>query len=76
MTSVEKDGLMRGPDMNLINLCGASPSDIIVAGGVSQLDDISTLASKGFGAAVIGRALYEGSISLPEAILSGKGCEL
>jgi phosphoribosylformimino-5-aminoimidazole carboxamide ribotide isomerase len=75
MTSIEKDGLMHGPDMNLINMCGGNPSDIIIAGGVSQLDDVNTLTTAGFEAAIIGRALYEGTISLPEAICKGKRCE-
>jgi phosphoribosylformimino-5-aminoimidazole carboxamide ribotide isomerase len=72
MTSTEKDGLMIGPDLDLANMCDSSCGDIIVAGGVSQPDDVSVLASAGFGAAIIGRALYEGTISLPEAIRKGK----
>ncbi|MGY5853063.1 MAG: 1-(5-phosphoribosyl)-5-[(5-phosphoribosylamino)methylideneamino] imidazole-4-carboxamide isomerase [Candidatus Thorarchaeota archaeon] len=73
MTSVENDGLMCGPDSRLNQLCGSDLSDIIVAGGVTRLEDVQYLATQGFNAAVVGRALYEGTLSLSEAIAMGRG---
>lgn len=74
MTSVDTDGLLEGPDMSLSSVCGAKVSDIILAGGVTTLEDIRTLALQGFEAAVVGRALYEGEITLPMAIETGRRC--
>jgi phosphoribosylformimino-5-aminoimidazole carboxamide ribotide isomerase len=72
MTSVEMDGVMKGPDIGLITSSGKPLSDIIIAGGVASLEDIQSLSSMGFEAAVIGRALYEGALELPDAISAGR----
>jgi phosphoribosylformimino-5-aminoimidazole carboxamide ribotide isomerase len=72
MTSVNKDGCMNGPDTKLAKKISTKKSDIIIAGGISSIEDILDLASKGFEAAVIGRALYEGAFNLSEAIMVGR----
>ena len=44
------------------------PIEIIASGGVSTIDEIKTLAEIGIGGAIIGKALYEGSISLKDVL--------
>jgi phosphoribosylformimino-5-aminoimidazole carboxamide ribotide isomerase len=71
MTSVERDGSLEGPDPQLSSISD-NLSDIIVAGGLTTVSDIEYLAQSGFGAAIIGKSLYENLISLPEAIQIGR----
>ncbi len=74
LTSVENDGTMTGPDRDLADTCESYLDDIIIAGGVTSLEDVEFLSSKGFGAAVIGRSLYEGTLSLNDAIAAARRC--
>jgi phosphoribosylformimino-5-aminoimidazole carboxamide ribotide isomerase len=74
VTAIARDGLMSGPDLVLLeNVRKAVPDAAIIAsGGVSNLDDIRQLASFGYDAAIIGRALYEGAFSLSEALATAE----
>lgn len=68
-TDVSRDGTQSGPDLTrTAALARAVPIPVIASGGVSSLDDIRALARAGVPAVVVGRALYEGSFTLPEAI--------
>jgi phosphoribosylformimino-5-aminoimidazole carboxamide ribotide isomerase len=72
-TDIAKDGMMAGPNFGaLAELQAATRLPVIASGGVSTYDDIRKLvAAKTFGA-IVGRALYEGAITLPEILnLSG-----
>jgi len=46
---------------------------VIASGGVTTIRDLAGLAAAGCHGAIIGRALYEGRISLPAAIAAGRG---
>ena len=61
---------MSGPDYDLLESVRAAVpgAAIIASGGVSSLVDIHELASRGFEAAITGKALYEGAFTLPEAL--------
>lgn len=63
-TSVERDGMMQGPDLTAtLNLAQAVSIPVIVSGGVSSLDDLKQIRkekSSGLAGAIVGRALYEG----------------
>lgn len=65
-TDVSKDGMLEGPNLEWYGaLRRAFPeADLIAAGGVTTLNDLDALRQSGMNGAVIGRALYEGSISL------------
>ena len=69
-TGIERDGMMTGPDTNLLHeVRSAAPAvKLIASGGVASLGDIEELALAGFEAVVTGRALYEGRFSLNQAI--------
>ncbi|MPZ64072.1 MAG: bifunctional 1-(5-phosphoribosyl)-5-((5-phosphoribosylamino)methylideneamino)imidazole-4-carboxamide isomerase/phosphoribosylanthranilate isomerase PriA [Pseudonocardiaceae bacterium] len=71
VTDVTKDGTLRGPNLELLTaVCARTDAPVIASGGVSGADDLRALAglaSHGVEGAIIGKALYTGSLSLPEA---------
>jgi phosphoribosylformimino-5-aminoimidazole carboxamide ribotide isomerase len=72
-TNVALDGTMTGPDIDgvrtLIASIGAVDAQIILAGGVGSLEDVSEAAAvPGLGGVIVGRALYEGTVELGEAL--------
>lgn len=70
VTNVDRDGTLAGVDDKLLaDLRTALPSvRLIGGGGVSSLDDALRLAALGVDGVLLGRALYEGAIHLPEAL--------
>lgn len=68
-TDISRDGAMRGANLELYGeLSRRFDMNIIASGGVSGLADIRALRSLGLYGAIIGKAYYEGSIRLTEAI--------
>jgi phosphoribosylformimino-5-aminoimidazole carboxamide ribotide isomerase len=68
-TDIARDGMMGGPNYDaLVGLRAATPLPVIASGGVSTLEQVRRLAEAGTFGCIVGRALYEGSISLPEAL--------
>jgi phosphoribosylformimino-5-aminoimidazole carboxamide ribotide isomerase len=67
-TAVERDGLLRGPDVEtLAKLRELNPKGsarLIASGGVSSEQDLVTLSKLGLDEVIVGKALYEGRISL------------
>ncbi len=65
-TDIEKDGMLQGPSVGLYQeLARRFPSlNIIASGGVSSMADMESLDQAGLYAAVVGKAIYEGKISL------------
>ena len=72
VTDITKDGTLRGPNLELLReVCAATPRPVIASGGVSSLDDIRALAgltAVGVEGAIVGKALYAGAFTLPEAL--------
>ncbi len=68
-TDIARDGMMTGPNLERTKtLVDAVSVPIVCAGGVNAVEDIKQLAQLGAGGAIIGRALYEGTLNLAEAI--------
>ncbi len=71
-TDVSRDGLLQGPNLDSIRTMAVETGlEIIASGGVSSLENIRDLKAMerlGVGGAIIGKALYEGKISLPHAL--------
>lgn len=67
-TDVSKDGLLQGPALDLYkNIVGKFPTlHFIASGGVSGMDDVHRLAEIGCKGVIIGKAIYEGRITLKE----------
>ena len=67
-TDVSKDGKLEGPAVELYkNITGKFPSlHFIASGGVSEMKDLDALEEAGCRGVIIGKAIYEGRISLSE----------
>lgn len=67
-TDVAKDGLLQGPSFDLYrNLQDRCPDlNIVASGGVSNLDDIYKLADMNLYGVIVGKAIYEGRVSLDD----------
>jgi len=69
LTSVERDGALSGPDLDTIALLKrASRLRVVASGGVASLRDIASLREAGADGVILGRAIYEGLITLREAM--------
>jgi phosphoribosylformimino-5-aminoimidazole carboxamide ribotide isomerase len=70
-TDISKDGMLEGPNLEATAELAAAvaPLPVIASGGVTSLQDIARLARRGLAGCIIGRALYEGRLSLPEVLL-------
>ncbi|WCM61590.1 1-(5-phosphoribosyl)-5-[(5-phosphoribosylamino)methylideneamino]imidazole-4-carboxamide isomerase [Paenibacillus polymyxa] len=71
-TDISRDGMMQGPNVEaIVALAKSSGRTVIASGGVSKMDDLitlSTYANEGVGGAIVGKALYTGSIDLQVAV--------
>ncbi len=68
-TDIAKDGMMSGPNFEAMReMADAVSVPLICSGGVTTVDDVSRLAQLGLSGCVIGRALYEGRLTLHEAL--------
>jgi phosphoribosylanthranilate isomerase len=76
VTDVTKDGTLTGPNLELLEgVAECTDAPVIASGGVSSLDDlraIATLTDIGVEGAIVGKALYAGRFTLPEAIAAMK----
>jgi 1-(5-phosphoribosyl)-5-[(5-phosphoribosylamino)methylideneamino] imidazole-4-carboxamide isomerase/N-(5'phosphoribosyl)anthranilate isomerase len=72
VTDVHRDGTLTGPNLDLLrNVCAATDKPVVASGGVSSLDDLRALATltvEGVEGAIVGKALYAGAFTLPEAL--------
>ncbi|WP_018600138.1 bifunctional 1-(5-phosphoribosyl)-5-((5-phosphoribosylamino)methylideneamino)imidazole-4-carboxamide isomerase/phosphoribosylanthranilate isomerase PriA [Mycobacterium sp. 155] len=77
VTDVTKDGTLTGPNLELLGaVAERSGVPVIASGGVSSLDDlraIATLTERGVEGAIVGKALYAGRFTLPEALAAVSG---
>ena len=73
VTDTERDGSMTGTRTDLYMPLIGDGYDIVAAGGITTAKDISELAKAGVSAAVVGKSLYEGGITLSEALDAAKG---
>lgn len=67
-TDISKDGLLQGPSIDLYKkMIGKFPElNLTASGGVSQLSDLVELKQIGCSGAIVGKAIYEGRISMNE----------
>lgn len=69
VTAIERDGLLNGPNLELLGrMVGLRRGAIIASAGVSSLADIAAVRSIGCVGAVVGRAIYEGRLDLAQAV--------
>jgi phosphoribosylformimino-5-aminoimidazole carboxamide ribotide isomerase len=69
VTQVSRDGTLEGPDRALYEgLVSRVDVPVVASGGVRDVNDLRELASTGVEAVIVGRALYEGRMTLEEAL--------
>ena len=66
-TDIERDGMLGGPSVDIYReIVGIEGLSLIASGGITSAADIMTLREAGCEGAIIGKAIYEGKISLKE----------
>jgi len=77
VTDVASDGMLTGPNLELLGaICARTDAKVVASGGISSLADIRTLAGLvplGVEGAIIGTALYVGNFTLTEALALTRG---
>ncbi len=69
VTAIERDGGLAGPDLGLLRrLVRLDVGRIIASGGIRSIEDLLGLRSLGCAGAIVGRALYDGSLDLAAAV--------
>ena len=69
ITQIDVDGTMEGPDLELYKrVQKLTDRPIIASGGVHTVDDLRALADTGVEGAIVGKAIYEGTITLSEVV--------
>jgi phosphoribosyl isomerase A len=77
VTDVTKDGTLTGPNLDLLaQMCEKTDKPVIASGGVSTIDDLRAIAGlvdKGVEGSIVGKALYAGRFTLPDALAAVSG---
>ncbi len=72
VTDIDKDGMLRGPNLDLLRrVCARTDRPVVASGGVSSLADLQQIAGLvplGVEGAIVGKALYAGAFTLPQAL--------
>jgi 1-(5-phosphoribosyl)-5-[(5-phosphoribosylamino)methylideneamino] imidazole-4-carboxamide isomerase/N-(5'phosphoribosyl)anthranilate isomerase len=75
VTDVHRDGTLTGPNLDLLaQVCERTTAAVVASGGVSSLDDlraisaITTPSGRTIEGSIVGKALYAGAFTLPEAL--------
>ncbi len=72
VTDVNKDGMLQGPNLDLLrSVCAVTDRPVVASGGITALDDLAALqqlVEVGVEGAIIGTALYEGRFTLEDAL--------
>ena len=74
-TDISRDGMLQGANVEaMAEMAAAVALPVIASGGVTTLDDVRRLKDRGIPGCIVGRALYEGRLTLAEilAMISGK----
>ncbi|MBN9012787.1 MAG: 1-(5-phosphoribosyl)-5-[(5-phosphoribosylamino)methylideneamino]imidazole-4-carboxamide isomerase, partial [Rhizobiales bacterium] len=72
-TDISRDGTLRGPNLDALSeLHQALGRGLIASGGVGSIGDIRALATTGVDGVIIGRALYDGRVSLSDALIAAQ----
>ncbi|MEO5939901.1 MAG: 1-(5-phosphoribosyl)-5-[(5-phosphoribosylamino)methylideneamino] imidazole-4-carboxamide isomerase [Candidatus Limnocylindrales bacterium] len=73
VTAIARDGLLGGPDLELLERAiGLTDGAVIASGGIASIADLDAVRAIGCHGAIVGRAIYDGRIDLAEAIGRGQ----
>ncbi len=72
VTDVNKDGMLQGPNLDLLrDVCARTDRPVVASGGITELGDLEALVGlvpDGVEGAIVGTALYEGRFTLEDAL--------
>jgi phosphoribosylformimino-5-aminoimidazole carboxamide ribotide isomerase len=72
-TDIARDGMLAGPNVPaMAEMVAAVDLPVIASGGVSTPEDVQRLAEAGLAGCIIGRSLYEGKLTLSEAMQAAR----
>lgn len=75
-TDIRRDGTLTGPNLaSLRELVALVNANVIASGGIASLQDIHATAAAGARGAIVGRALYDGRITLGDALAAAQSME-
>jgi phosphoribosylformimino-5-aminoimidazole carboxamide ribotide isomerase len=73
VTAIDRDGTLEGPDLALLaSLVRHGSGAIIASAGIARAADITAVRALGCAGAIVGRALYEGRLSLEDALAASR----
>jgi phosphoribosylformimino-5-aminoimidazole carboxamide ribotide isomerase len=67
-TDIGRDGMLGGPDLAGAVALLATGAAVILSGGVASVEDIRAARASGMAGVIVGRALYEGRLTLAEGL--------
>lgn len=71
-TDISKDGMLSGTNLEIYKeLSAIKGLDIVASGGITFADELKTLNEMGIYGAIVGKAVYEGKLSLKDALAAG-----
>lgn len=74
VTDVARDGMLSGPNVELLeSVMARTSAKVVASGGVSSLEDLRALAATDVEGAIVGKALYAGAFTLPDALAAARG---
>jgi phosphoribosylformimino-5-aminoimidazole carboxamide ribotide isomerase len=72
-TDIATDGMLQGPNVAAMReMQQATSAPVIASGGVTTADDVASLAAAGLAGAIVGRALYAGTLTLEDALAAAR----
>ena len=72
-TDIATDGMMSGPNIAAMAAMQAAVDvPVVASGGVTTVEDVAALKGAGAAGCIIGRALYEGRLKLPQALAAAR----
>ncbi|TQN31951.1 1-(5-phosphoribosyl)-5-[(5-phosphoribosylamino)methylideneamino] imidazole-4-carboxamide isomerase [Haloactinospora alba] len=79
VTDVNKDGTLKGPNLELLRtVCENTTKPVVASGGIAELDDlraVAGLAPMGVEGVIMGTALYEGAFTFAQAVEAVEQCQ-
>lgn len=68
-TDIATDGMLSGPNLPALEaMVEAVPLPVVASGGIASADDVRRVAATGAAGCIVGRALYEGTVTIPAAV--------
>jgi phosphoribosylformimino-5-aminoimidazole carboxamide ribotide isomerase len=68
-TDIARDGMLAGPNLEaLAGMIAATPLPVVASGGVATAADIRRVAATGAAGCIVGKAIYAGAVTMPEAL--------